>query len=58
MLQEEISESVEFEKEAFVEAVREMRCLWDLNHPMYKDRTAKQNAWKKLSAMFSKDSKF
>ena len=54
-LQGEANDSIEFEKEAFIEAVRELRCLWDVNSPMFKDRTSKQNAWKKLAITFNKE---
>lgn len=45
----------EFDKEAFIEAVRMLRSLWDVNCSSYKDRNVRSNAWKKLAAMFGKD---
>lgn len=48
-------ESPQFEKDSFIEAVRELPCLWDVNCPEYKDRNIKNNAWKQLSVMFGEE---
>lgn len=52
-----VEEHVEFDKEFFIEEVRQLRCLWDTSNPSYKDRTVKANAWKKLSQIFDRDGK-
>ena len=41
-----------FDKEAFLEAIRAYRCLWDTNNASYKNRTMKINAWRSLSTLF------
>ena len=41
-----------FDKEAFLEALRAYRCLWDTNNASYKNRTMKINAWRSLSTLF------
>ena len=35
--------SENFNKEAFIEAARRFRCLWDTNDKTYKDRSIKTN---------------
>jgi len=45
-------------KELFLEAVRQFQCVWDTTHNLYKDRNAKANALKQLSAMFNVDGTF
>jgi len=50
-------EHVEFDKEFFIEKVRQLSCLWDTSNPSYKDRTVKANAWKTLSEIFNRDGK-
>ncbi|CAB4040215.1 Hypothetical predicted protein [Paramuricea clavata] len=52
------STSTEFDKEFFIEEVRQLSCLWDTNSSLYKDRTVKSNAWKKLSEIFDRDVDF
>ncbi|XP_047146243.1 uncharacterized protein LOC124819091 [Hydra vulgaris] len=47
--------STEFNIDHFIEAVRELPSLWDVNHPTYKDRLVKVNAWKKLALIFCKE---
>ena len=42
----------EFDKEIFLEEVREFPCLWDTNVASYKERPTKANAWKELSKIF------
>ena len=49
---------VEFDIDNFLEAVRELPSLWDVNHPTYKDRLVKLNAWKKLALKFCKEEDF
>ena len=49
--------STVLDKEIFIEAVRDFRCLWDTNCPAYKERQTKINAWNSLSKMFNQDSK-
>ena len=44
-----------FDKETFIEAIRDLPSLWDINHPSYHMRPVKNNAWNKLSVMFGKD---
>ena len=44
-----------FDKETFIEAIRDLPSLWDINHPSYHMRPVKNNAWNKLSVMFWKD---
>ena len=46
---------LEFDKETFIEALRQFPSLWDINLASYKDRTVKANAWKCLSTTFRKD---
>ena len=48
----------EFDKEMFLIAVREYQCLWNTSHPLYKNRTVKNNAWKALAVHFNQDSKY
>ena len=36
-------------------AIRDLRSLWDINHPSFHLRPVKNNAWNKLSVMFVKD---
>ena len=50
--------TLEFSKEIFLESVRQFRCLWDQNNPLYKDRNAKANACNHLSQMFRLDGQF
>lgn len=52
------SEPVEFDKETFIDAVKELRSIWDVTHSLYKDRNARTNSWKKLSSMFGKEVEF
>ncbi|CAB3989361.1 Hypothetical predicted protein [Paramuricea clavata] len=56
-VEETESTSVEFDKEFFIEEVRQLSCLWDTSSSLYKDRTVKANAWKKLSEIFDRDGK-
>ena len=51
----EIGSFEEFDKEAFIEAVRKLRCLWDTNDKSYKDRDMMVNPWRQLSSVFEKD---
>ena len=46
-----------FDKELFIEEIRQLGCLWNTSLPSYKDRTVKANAWKKLSQIFDRDGK-
>ena len=46
-----------FDKELFIEELRQLGCLWNTSLPSYKDRTVKANAWKKLSQIFDRDGK-
>ena len=50
--------SEDFDKEAFIGAVRRFRCLWDTNDKTYKDRNIKPNAWKHLALVFQKEGKY
>ena len=36
--------------EKLVEAVRRFPCLWDNSSPTFKDKIAKENAWKAVAA--------
>ena len=49
--------SEDFDKEAFSEAVRRFRCLWDTNDRTYKDRNIKANAWRHLALVFQREGK-
>ncbi|XP_028418419.1 uncharacterized protein LOC114543770 [Dendronephthya gigantea] len=49
------TENNEFDKEFFLEEVRTLSCLWNTSLSTYKDRTAKANAWKKLSEILNRD---
>ena len=46
-----------FDKELFIEELRQLGCLWNTSLPSYKDRTVKANAWKNLSQIFDRDGK-
>lgn len=37
--------NVELDKELFLQALREFKCLWDTSDKNYKNRTMKRNAW-------------
>ena len=37
-----------FDKEAFIEAVRQYKCVWDTDDHKYKNRSMKINAWNDL----------
>ena len=50
--------SEDFDKEAFIEAVRKFRCLWDVNDKTFKDRNMKANAWKQLAGIFKRDGRY
>ncbi|XP_028396781.1 uncharacterized protein LOC114532138 [Dendronephthya gigantea] len=56
--EEERGMSVDFEVELFIEEIRKLGCLWNTSLSSYKDRNAKQNAWKILSNIFNKDVEF
>ena len=57
MLDNMAQESGEFDKELFLQALRDFKCLWDTSDPNYKSRTMKLNAWKSLSQMFNQEGK-
>ena len=46
-----------FDKEAFIEVVRQYKCLWDTNDRNYKNRSMKINAWNDLSILFNQEGK-
>ena len=46
----------EFDKDTFLEAVRKLPSLWDVNHIIYK--AVKTKAWKKLALYFNKEEDF
>ena len=46
-----------FDKELFIEELRQLGCLWNTSLPSYKDRNVKANAWKNLSQIFDRDGK-
>ena len=48
----------DFDKELFIQEIRNHRCLWDTNNPSYKDRNMKANAWTHLSIVFHVDGEF
>ncbi|XP_028418946.1 uncharacterized protein LOC114544533 [Dendronephthya gigantea] len=56
--EEERGMSIDFEVELFIEEIRKLGCLWNTSLSSYKDRNAKQNAWKILSNIFNKDVEF
>ena len=45
----------EVDKDLFLEAIRQYRCLWDINTESYKERNAKLNAWRELAHTFGHD---
>ena len=47
-----------FDPEIFIEELRQLPCLWNTSLSSYKDRNVKTNAWKKLEALFNKDSEY
>ena len=53
---EQLSE-LPFDKELFLQALREYKCLWDISDSNYKNRTMKLNSWTALSLMFRQDGK-
>jgi len=52
-----LHETLEFDKELFIEEVRKYNCLWDTNSKYFKDRTMKKNAWTKIGQIFHKEGK-
>ena len=50
-------ETKEFDKEMFLQALRDFKCLWDTSDANYKNTTMKLNAWKSLSLMFNQEGK-
>ena len=50
--------SKEFDRETFLTELRNFPSIWCKNHPDYKQRNMKVNAWKKLAATFNKDGTF
>ena len=44
-----------FDKEMFLQALREYKCLWDTSDPNYKNRNMKVNAWNALSSLFNQE---
>ena len=44
-----------FNKETFLQALREYKCLWDTSDPNYKNRNMKLNARQILSSLFNQD---
>ena len=44
-----------FDKETFLQAVREFKCLWDTSDSNYENRTMKVNAWNTLSSLFNQE---
>ena len=59
--EEETSENFresDIDKELFLEALRQYKCLWDTNDPSFKERNKKINAWKQLSQAFKTDGEF
>lgn len=51
-------ETKEFDKEMFLQALRDFKCLWDTSDANYKNRTMKLNGWKSLSQMFNQEGKY
>ncbi|XP_046841156.1 uncharacterized protein LOC124435262 [Xenia sp. Carnegie-2017] len=47
-----------FDKEMFLQALREYKCLWDTSDPNYKNRNMKVNAWNALSSLFNQEVAF
>ena len=50
-----LAEGHTFDKEMFLQALREFKCLWDTSDPNYKNRTMKVNAWNILSSLFNQE---
>lgn len=50
-----VQENGDFDKELFLQALRDFKCLWDTSDTNYKNRTMKLNAWKSLSQMFNQE---
>ena len=46
-----------FDKEMFLQALREFKCLWDTSDSNYKNRSMKMNASNFLSNMFNQEGK-
>ena len=44
-----------FDKETFLQAVREFKCLWDTSNSNYINRTVKVNAWNTFSSLFNQE---
>ena len=44
-----------FDKETFLQALREFKCLWDTSEPNYKDRFMKVNVWSTLPSLFNQE---
>lgn len=50
--------NVELDKELFLQALRDFKCLWDTSDANYKNRTMKLNAWGSLAQMFNQEGKY
>ena len=53
-----ILESFAFDKETFLQALREFKGLWDTSDANYKNRNMKVNAWNTLSKMFNQEGNY
>ena len=58
VLENVVQESKKFDKEMFLQALGDFKCLWDTSDANYKNRTMKLNAWKSLSQMFNQEGKY